>query len=73
MIIALGITLALVTTAAVYFLLIHKGKIQDKDKDLVPDKVEEIIEEVAERVDAVAEEIADAIDAVKGKSKKSKK
>jgi len=73
MIIALGIILALVTTAAVYFLLIHKGKIQDKDKDLVPDKVEEIVEEVAERIDAVAEEISEAIDAAKGKKNKKKK
>ena len=72
MIIALGILLAFVTTAAVYLLLIHKGKIQDKDKDLVPDKLEEIAEEVAERVDAVAEEISEAIDAAKGKKKKKK-
>lgn len=69
MIAALGILLALVATTAVYFLLIHKGKIQDKDKDLVPDKLEEIAEEASQRVDAVADEIAEAIDAVKGKKK----
>ena len=70
MIIALGILLAFVTTAAVYLLLIHKGKIQDKDKDLVPDKLEEIAEEISQRCDEVAEEIAEAIDAAKGKKKK---
>ena len=70
MIVALGILLALVTTAAVYILLIHKGKIQDKDKDLVPDKLEEIAEEISQRCDEVAEEIAEAIDAAKGKKKK---
>jgi len=72
MIAALGILLALVATTAVYFLLIHKGKIQDKDKDLVPDKVEEIVEKAAERVDAVAEEISEAIDATIVKNKKKK-
>lgn len=70
MIVALGILLAFVTTAAVYFLLVHKGKIQDKDKDLVPDKLEEIAEEISQRCDEVAEEIAEAIDAAKGKKKK---
>lgn len=70
MIIALGILLAFVTTAAVYLLLIHKGKIQDKDKDLVPDKLEEIAEEISQRCDEVAEEISEAIDAAKGKKKK---
>lgn len=70
MTVALGILLAFVTTTAFYFLLIHKGKIQDKDKDLVPDKVEEIAEEASQRVDAVADEIAEAIDAVRGKKKK---
>lgn len=70
MIVALGILLAFVTTAAVYLLLVHKGKIQDKDKDLVPDKLEEIAEEISQRCDEVAEEIAEAIDAAKGKKKK---
>ena len=70
MIIVLGILLACVTAAAVYLLLVHKGNIRDEDKDLVPDKLEEIAEEASQRVDAVADEIAQAIDAVKGKKKK---
>ena len=70
MIVALGILLAFVTTVAVYILLIYKGKIQDKDKDLVPDKLEEIAKEVTQRCDEVAKEIGEAIDAAKGKKKK---
>ena len=56
--------------AAIYFVSLHLQKIVDKDKDLIPDAVEDAAKEVAERVDAVAEEIAEAIDAAKGKKKK---
>jgi hypothetical protein len=64
--------IAALVLAAGYFLLLHLGKITDKDKDLIPDAVENAAKEVADRVDRVAKEIADAIDAAKGKKEDKK-
>jgi hypothetical protein len=64
--------------AVVYY--IKKGKIADRDGDLIPDVVEDTIEEVKEktaevkrRAKAVREEVKDVVDAAKGRKPKSKK
>ena len=50
---------------ATYVVLLHTGKIKDKDGDFIPDVVEDAVEEVKERVDRVKEEVADVKKAVK--------
>lgn len=71
--------------AVIYY--IKKGKIADRDGDLIPDVVEDTVEEVKEkaaevkhRVKAVKEEIKDVIEeakdvvsAVKGKKRRGRK
>ncbi len=64
--------------AVVYY--IKKGKIADRDGDLIPDVVEDTIEEVKEktaevkrRAKVVMEEVKDVVDAAKGRKPKSKK
>ena len=64
--------------AVVYY--IKKGKIADRDGDLIPDVVEDTIEEVKEktaevkrRVKAVREEVKDVVAAAKGKKRRGRK
>ena len=64
--------------AVVYY--IKKGKIADRDGDLIPDVVEDTIEEVKEttsevkrRAKAVREEVKDVVDAAKGKKRRGRK
>ena len=71
--------------AVVYY--IKKGKIADRDGDLIPDVVEDTIEEVKEKtaeikrrakavkkeLKDVVEESKDVIDAVKGKKRRGRK
>ena len=76
----------LVVGAGVVIYFVKKGKIADRDGDLIPDVVEDTIEDVKEtaaevkrRAKAVKEELADVVkeardvaDAFKGKVTKSK-
>ena len=58
------IALALIVLVLVGFIRIlvafHKAEIKDKNKNFVPDKVEDVVKEAQERVD-------NAVDALKGK------
>ena len=64
--------------AVVYF--IKKGKIADRDNDLIPDVVEDTIEdvksttkEIKRRAKRVVEESKDVVDAVKGSKRRGRK
>ena len=64
--------------ALVYF--IKKGKIADRDGDLIPDVVEDTIEdvkattkEIKRRAKRVVEESKDVVDAVKGSKRRGRK
>ncbi len=64
--------------AVVYY--IKKGKIADRDGDLIPDVVEDTIEdvkstakEIKRRAKRVVEESKDVADAVKGKKRRGRK
>ena len=79
------VIILLATGAVVYY--IKKGKIADRDGDLIPDVVEDTIEEVKEKtaeikrrakavkkeLKDVVEESKDVIDAVKGKKRRGRK
>ena len=48
-------------------LLIHSmytGEIKDKDKDFIPDVIEDRLDRVAEEINDIAQDISDAIDGV---------
>lgn len=62
----------LVVGAAITLYLIKTGKVEDKDGDLIPDAVEEVVEEATEtvkevkrRAKRVKEEIEDVVEEVK--------
>ena len=64
--------------AVVYY--IKKGKIADRDGDLIPDVVEDTIEdvkattkEIKRRAKRVVEESKDVVDAVKGSKRRGRK
>jgi hypothetical protein len=64
--------------AVVYY--IKKGKIADRDNDLIPDVVEDTIEdvkstakEIKRRAKRVVEESKDVVDAVKGSKRRGRK
>jgi len=55
------VLIAMVLVAVVAFVgALHKAIIKDKNKNFVPDKVEDVVKEAQERVD-------NAVDALKGK------
>lgn len=69
---------AVVAVAAI-FALIKFGKIKDKDRNNIPDvidekvkKVKEVTKEIKTRVEKVSEEAADVVKAVKEVAKQSK-
>lgn len=55
--------LAIVVGVAIY--LMKKGKIKDSDGDLIPDAVEDTVEEVKHRAKRVKEEFDDVVEEVK--------
>ena len=81
--------IVLVAAAAViyYFEFYKKGKINDRDGDLIPDEVEDTVKEVKRRAKNVKKELKDVgvaaknlasqskdvIDAAKGKKRKGRK
>jgi hypothetical protein len=64
LIIILIIALLFAFGVIVYIHFIYTGKIEDKDKDYIPDVVEDRLDRVAEEIDDIAQDIADAIDGV---------
>lgn len=82
----LYLLLALALAVGVTVYLVKKGKIKDSDGDLIPDAIEEKVEEAKEiveetkkrvkkvkkEVEEVIDEVQDVISAVKGKPTKSK-
>ena len=79
------VVILLGTGAVIYY--IKKGKIADRDGDLIPDVVEDTIEEVKEKaaevkrrakavkaeVKDVVKEVKDVKDAIKGKKRRGRK
>ena len=72
------VVILLAAGAVVYY--IKKGKIADRDGDLIPDVVEDTILEVKEkailaklRAKDVVKEVKDVADAVKGKKRRGRK
>lgn len=68
----LYLLLGLALLAGVIIYLVKKGKIQDSDGDLIPDAVEEkiedakeVVKEVKQRAKRVKEEVADVVEEVK--------
>ena len=59
------IILGLVLVAAVAFLLMKSGKIEDKNGNNVPDKLEPVVDEVIEVVKKVKKTVNKATDATK--------
>lgn len=52
---------------AIYFFNLHKGTIKDRNKNFIPDPVEEASKEIKRRAEKAAKESQDVIDAIKGK------
>tara|TARA_R100001460_G_scaffold16271_1_gene35657 strand:- start:3188 stop:3466 length:279 start_codon:yes stop_codon:yes gene_type:complete len=82
------IVVVLVIGAAVYYFGFYKrGKINDRDGDLIPDEVEDAVEEAKKRVQSVkveakqvgkavkaaSKEIKDVVKAAKGKKRRGRK
>ena len=81
------ICLVLLVGAGIFFYLIKSGKIADRDKDYIPDVIEDTIEETQKRVKAVkveakqvgeavkhaVKEIKDVADAATGKKRRGRK
>jgi len=81
------ICLILLAGAGIFFYLIKSGKISDRDKDFIPDVVEDTIEEVEKRVQSVkveakqvgkavksvVKEIKDVANAASGKKRRGRK
>ncbi len=59
------IILGLVLVAAVAFLLMKSGKIEDKNNNNVPDKLEPVVEEVVEAVKKVKKTVKKVTEPVK--------
>tara|TARA_R110000796_G_scaffold4013_2_gene15301 strand:- start:406 stop:663 length:258 start_codon:yes stop_codon:yes gene_type:complete len=76
----LFILVVILLGAGVVVYYIKKGKISDRDGDLIPDVVEDTIEdvkattkEIKRRAKRVVEESKDVIDAIKGSKKRGRK
>ena len=67
------IILGLLITAGVAFLLMKSGKIEDKNGNNVPDKLEPMIEEVAEAVKKVKKTVKKVSEPIKKKTTKKAK
>lgn len=57
---------------AASYLLVKFGKVEDKDKDLIPDAVEEAVEEVKEKVEDVKQDVEKKVKEVKRRAKRVK-
>ncbi len=57
---------SLLISVAYYFALLHKGVIKDKNKNFIPDPVEDAAKRVKKRYDKVAKEVKDVANAVTG-------
>lgn len=68
------LVILLVTGVAVAasYLLIKLGKVEDKDKDLIPDAVEEAVEEVKEKIEDVKQDVDKKVKEVKRRAKRVK-
>ena len=76
----LFILVVILLGAGVVVYYIKKGKISDRDGDLIPDVVEDTIEdvkattkEIKRRAKRVVEESKDVVDAVKGSKRRGRK
>ena len=76
----LFILVVILLGAGVIIYYIKKGKIADRDDDLIPDVVEDTIEdvkstakEIKRRAKRVVEESKDVVDAVKGSKRRGRK
>jgi|TARA_R110000823_G_scaffold247050_1_gene370875 hypothetical protein len=76
----LFILVVILLGAGVVVYYIKKGKISDRDGDLIPDVVEDTIEdvkattkEIKRRAKRVVEESKDVVDAIKGSKKRGRK
>lgn len=67
------VILILAVIAVVAFLLMKSGKIEDKNGNNIPDKLEPMIEEVKEVVEKVKKAVDEAKPAKKAVAKKSAK
>jgi hypothetical protein len=67
------IILGLLMAAGVAFLLMKSGKIEDKNGNNVPDKLEPMVEEVVEAVKKVKKTVNKVTEPVKKKSAKKTK
>ena len=86
-IISLVILVLVIGVIVYYFGFYKRGKINDKDGDLIPDEVEEVVRETKRRAKAVKKEIkdvakstkevinqvGDVVDAAKGKKRRGRK
>ena len=86
-IIGLVILVLVIGVIVYYFGFYKRGKINDKDGDLIPDEVEEVVRETKRRAKAVKKEIkdvakstkevinqvGDVVDAAKGKKRRGRK
>jgi hypothetical protein len=86
-IIGLVILVLVIGVIVYYFGFYKRGKINDKDGDLIPDEVEEVVRETKRRAKAVKKEIKDVakstkevinqtgdiVDAAKGKKRRGRK
>lgn len=65
--ITVSLVVGLLMSLSIYFFNLHKGNIKDRNKNFIPDPVEEASKEVKRRAEKAAKESKDVIDAIKGK------
>lgn len=61
---------SLLISVGYYFALLHKGVIKDKNKNFIPDPVEDAAKRVKKRCNRVSKEIKDVANAVTGDNPK---
>lgn len=57
---------SLLISIGYYFALLHKGVIKDKDKNFIPDPVEDAAKRVKKRYSRVSKEMKDVANAITG-------
>jgi predicted PurR-regulated permease PerM len=62
-----SLVIGFLMSIAIYFFNLHKGTIKDRNKNFIPDPVEEAAKEIKRRAKKAVKEAEDVVEAIKGK------